>query len=96
MRDPRVHAPDLGPAEGGSSGAALPPDALAIVPAREIVLFPGAVLQLTVGRPGSIAAVQHALRDGQQIGALMQRDPSLPDPGPDDLHRTGTVANVLR
>ncbi len=95
--DRRLHAPDLGSAAGGSAGGVqLPPDALAILPVRETVLFPGALMPLTVGRPASIAAVQHALRDGQQIGVLMQRDPKVAEPGSADLHRTGTVANILR
>ena len=61
--------------------AALPPDALAILPVREAVLFPGAVLPFAVNRQVSIAAVQHAMRDGQQIGVLMQRDPQVAEPG---------------
>ena len=93
-----LRAPDLGSAPGGSGGdgARLPPDALAILPVREAVLFPGAVLPFAVNRQVSIAAVQHAIRDGQQIGVLMQRDPQVEEPGPGDLHRTGTVANILR
>jgi ATP-dependent Lon protease len=94
--DRRLHAPDLGPAPGEGGGPALPADAIAILPVRETVLFPGAILPFTVGRPSSIAAVQHALRDGQQIGVLMQRDGEVPDPAPEGLHRTGTVANILR
>ena len=93
----RVHAPDLGPAAGsGGGGAALPQDALPILPVRDLVLFPGAVVPLTVGRPASVAAVQHAIRDGQQIGVVMQRDPQVAEPLAADLHRTGTVANILR
>jgi ATP-dependent Lon protease len=97
-RDDRgpFRAPDLGPAPGGNGGVGLPPDALAILPVRDAVLFPGAVLPLAVSRQISIAAVQHAMRDGQQIGVLMQRDPEVQDPAPTDLHRVGTVANVLR
>ena len=95
-RDRILHAPDLGPAPGGDGDAKLPQDALAILPVRETVLFPGAVLPLAVNRQVSIAAVQHAMRDGQQIGVLMQRDPQVEEPAPADLHRMGTVANVLR
>ncbi|GAA0574117.1 endopeptidase La [Craurococcus roseus] len=97
-RDRLVRAPDLGPAAGGGNGgdAKLPQDALAILPVRETVLFPGAVLPLAVNRQVSVAAVQHAMREGQQIGVLMQRDPQVQEPSPGDLHRMGTVANILR
>jgi ATP-dependent Lon protease len=102
LHRPRLlRAPDLGSAPGGSGGgggatAALPPDALAILPVRDVVLFPGAVLPLAVARPSSVAAVQYAMRDGQQIGVVMQRDRDAPEPGPAELHRAGTVANILR
>jgi ATP-dependent Lon protease len=95
-RDRLLRAPDLGPAPGGGADAGLPPDALAILPVRESVLFPGAVLPFAVNRQVSVAAVQHAMRHGQQIGVLMQRDPQVQEPAPADLHRTGTVANILR
>ncbi len=94
--DRRLRAPDLGPAAGGEDTPSLPPDALTILPVRDTVLFPGAVLPLTVGRPASILAVQQAMRDGQQIGVVMQRDPEVAEPTAEQLHRTGTVANILR
>ncbi|MBW8270498.1 endopeptidase La [Caldovatus aquaticus] len=96
MNDRRSHAPDLGPAPSEGDKPGLPPDALPILPVRETVLFPGAVMPLVVGRPASIAAVQHALREGQQVGVVMQRDPQVAEPTAEDLHRTGTVANILR
>lgn len=91
-----LRSADLGAAGAGGEAQALPQGALAILPVRDIVLFPGAVLPLMVGRQSSVAAVQHAMRSGQQIGVLMQRDPLLPDPTPADLHRMGTIANILR
>ncbi|HKZ74726.1 MAG TPA: LON peptidase substrate-binding domain-containing protein [Steroidobacteraceae bacterium] len=69
---------------------------LIILPVRNAVLFPGVVLQLAVSRPRSIAAVQEAGRTRRKIGVLKQRDDSVADPGPDDLHRVGTVANIAR
>ena len=45
-----------------SPGVPLPPDGMIILPARNIVLFPGMVAPLTIGRPTSIAAVQQAMR----------------------------------
>jgi ATP-dependent Lon protease len=80
----------------GAAGAALPSDALILVPVRNTVLYPGMVLPISVGRPGSIAAAQQAVREQRQIGILMQRDQGLEDPQPTDLYRVGTVANLVR
>jgi len=81
---------------GPAVKAKLPPDALIIVPVRNIVLFPGLVLPVTIARPRSIAAAQQAVREQLQIGILMQRDAEVADPAPIDLHRVGTVANIVR
>ncbi len=83
--------------EGAASALpALPPDALIIVPVRNTVLFPGLVLPITVGRPKSIAAAQQAVREQRQVGILMQRDAEVADPAAIDMHRIGTVANIVR
>jgi ATP-dependent Lon protease len=74
----------------------LPPDALIIVPVRGMVLFPGHVLPITLGRERSIAAAQQAVREQRQVGILMQRDAARDDPTALDMHRIGTVANVVR
>ena len=74
----------------------LPADALIIVPVRNTVLFPGLVLPITVGRAKSIAAAQQAVRDQRQVGILLQRDAEVADPAPVDMHRMGTVANIVR
>ncbi|MBV9245457.1 MAG: LON peptidase substrate-binding domain-containing protein, partial [Methylobacteriaceae bacterium] len=46
----------------------VPEDALIIVPVRGLVLFPGVVLPVTVGRARSIAAAQQAVRESRQVG----------------------------
>jgi ATP-dependent Lon protease len=74
----------------------LPPDALILLPVRNMVLFPGLVLPITVGRPSSVAAAQQAVREQRQIGILMQRNPDAADPTPTDMHQFGTVANIVR
>ena len=74
----------------------IPADALIMVAVRNTVLFPGMVAPITLGRPQAIAAAQQAVREQRQIGILLQRDPELSEPGPDDLYRVGTVANVIR
>src|SRR2546430_141205 len=89
----------LSSSEPGQSGSTLPPlpaDALIIVPVRNTVLFPGLMLPITLGRPKSIAAAQQAVRDQRQVGILMQRDSELADPTPIDMHRMGTIANIVR
>jgi ATP-dependent Lon protease len=85
--------------EGAGQGKALPPlpsDAMIIIPVRSVVLFPGMVMPVTVGRQRSIAAAQQAVREQRQVGILMQRDPETNDPAPLDMHRMGTIANVVR
>jgi ATP-dependent Lon protease len=79
-----------------SSQVRIPDDALIIVPVRNTVLFPGVVAPITVSRPKSIAAAQQALREQRPIGVVLQRNAEVDDPGPDDLHRIGTVANIVR
>jgi ATP-dependent Lon protease len=81
---------------GSGSLPPLPPDALIIVPVRNTVLFPSLVLPITLGRPKSIAAAQQAVRDQRQVGILLQRTTDVDDPTPIDMHRMGTVANIVR
>src|SRR6476620_6636971 len=79
-----------------ASAPSLPPDALIIVPVRNTVLFPGTVFPLVLAREPSIAAAQQAMREERQVGVLMQRDPGNSEVSATDLHRIGTVANILR
>ena len=88
-----LRSPDVG---GAGTTTELPADELIIVPVRSMVLFPGVVLPVTIARAGSVAAAQAAVREGRPVGFLMQRDPKQDDPAAIDLHRTGTIANVLR
>ncbi|MFZ0609256.1 MAG: LON peptidase substrate-binding domain-containing protein, partial [Xanthobacteraceae bacterium] len=82
---------------GGSSALPpLPPDALIIVPVRNTVLFPGLVLPIALGRRKSAAAAQQAVRDQRQVGILLQRAADVEDPAGIDMHRMGTLANILR
>ncbi|AUW58610.1 endopeptidase La [Sphingobium sp. SCG-1] len=74
----------------------LPQDAIIIVPVRKFVMFPEVVLPLAIGRAASVNAAQAAVREGRPIGVLTQRDAELKDPGALDMHRMGTIANVLR
>ena len=71
-------------------------DMLAIVPVRNMVLFPGLIVPIAIGREGSVAAAQYAVKQERPLGILLQRNPETDSPGPDDLSRVGTVAVVLR
>jgi ATP-dependent Lon protease len=83
-------------APAGSPAPPLPADALIIIPVRNVVLFPGHVVPITIGRPSSISAAQQALRDQRQVGILMQRSPDVADPAPIDMHQFGSIANIVR
>jgi ATP-dependent Lon protease len=72
------------------------PDVLGILPLRGTVIFPQAVTPLAVGRPGSVKLVQEALQGSRILGAVMQRDPSVDDPGAQGLHAMGTVILIHR
>ena len=84
------------PARGEAAPRPLPDDALIVLPVRNMVMFPGAVFPLTVGRERSLAAVQEAVRSERPLGVLLQSKPDAESPGPDDLHWVGTSATVLR
>ena len=83
-------------AASNTQSIAIPSDALIIIPVRNVVLFPSVIAPITIARPKSIAAAQQALREQRPVGILLQRNAEVDDPGPDDLHRVCTVANIVR
>jgi ATP-dependent Lon protease len=73
-----------------------PEDVLIILPVRNLVLFPGVVAPVALGRERSVAGAQEAVKTERKVGFLLQRNPDADDPGPADLYSIGTVASVLR
>jgi ATP-dependent Lon protease len=69
------------------------PEEVPILTVRDTILFPNALLPLTVGRPVSVLLVE-SLGENRLIGVVSQTDPRIDEPGPDDLYRTGTVAMI--
>ncbi|HYU22443.1 MAG TPA: endopeptidase La [Candidatus Dormibacteraeota bacterium] len=70
------------------------PEILPILPVRDTVLFPGAVLPLTVGRESSLALVNALQGEEKMLGVVAQLDPRVEDPAAADLHKVGTLAKV--
>ncbi|MGK3993165.1 endopeptidase La [Sorangium sp. So ce1024] len=76
------------------SGAVAPRSPFPLLPLRTGVLFPGTVLTLPVGRARSVALL-NAVRAGDVIGVIAQRDPKREDPRREDLHDIGTFARIV-
>ncbi len=70
------------------------PELLPILPVRDTVLFPGAMLPLTVGRESSLALVGSLHGEEKLLGVVAQLDPRIEDPAAADLHKVGTLARV--
>ncbi|WP_336986873.1 endopeptidase La [Altererythrobacter aquiaggeris] len=67
-----------------------------LLPLRDIVVFPGMVVPLFVGRDKSVAALESAMQSSKDIFLLSQLDPGCDDPERDDLYDVGVVAQVLQ
>ena len=88
---------DANPQEAESNGVdKLPDNALIIIPVRNMVLFPGMIAPIAIGRKTSIAAAQFAVKTERPIGILMQRSPEVDAPGIHDLTTVGCIASILR
>ena len=72
------------------------PDDLAILPLRNTVLFPGVVIPITAGRDKSIKLLNDANAKGKIIGVVSQIDEDVEEPTSNDVHRIGTVAQIMR
>ena len=72
------------------------PDELSILPLRNNVLFPGVVIPITVGRDKSIKLIQDANKGNKIIGVVSQKNQEIEAPEFVDLHKVGTVAQILR
>jgi ATP-dependent Lon protease len=70
------------------------PQELPILPVRDTVLFPGAVMPLPVGRESSLALLNSLDGPEKLLGVVAQLDPRVETPGGSDLHSVGTLAKV--
>src|SRR5437879_10788282 len=65
-------------------------DELPILTVRDTVIYPGALLPITVGRPASVALVQ-SLGENRTLAVVSQLDPRVDTPTPEDLYPVGTL-----
>lgn len=72
------------------------PEDLAILPLRNMVLFPGVVLPITAGRDKSIHLLKEANELGKPVGVVSQINENTEDPNLEDIHKIGTVAKILK
>jgi ATP-dependent Lon protease len=72
------------------------PNELALLPLRDTILFPHAILPLAVARESSVALVHEAVRERRVIGVVTQRDPAIDDPVESDLFRIGTLTHIRK
>ncbi len=71
-------------------------EAMAVLPLRDIVVFPHMIVPLFVGREKSVRALEAVMKDDKQILLVAQRNASQDDPGADDVYRIGTVSTILQ
>ena len=67
-----------------------------VLPLRDIVVFPHMIVPLFVGREKSVRALEEVMQDDRQILLSSQLDPTVDDPSPEGIYKTGVLANVLQ
>ena len=67
-----------------------------VLPLRDIVVFPGMIAPLFVGREKSVKALEEVMRDDKHILVVTQKNAQDDDPKPEEIYETGTVASVLQ
>src|ERR1700709_1292308 len=69
---------------------------MAVLPLRDIVVFPHMIVPLFVGREKSVRALEAVMKDDKQILLVAQRNATQDDPSVDDIYRLGTVSTILQ
>jgi ATP-dependent Lon protease len=72
------------------------PRVVPILPVRQTVLFPYAILPLSIGRERNVALVKDVMAGDRLLAVFAQRDGKIEDPSPQDLYEIGTLAIVMR
>ena len=72
------------------------PVVLPVLPLRNIVVFPGMIVPLFVGREKSIRALEDVMADDKELLLVTQKDGDQDDPEASEMHQIGTVGSVLQ
>ncbi|MEO7933937.1 MAG: endopeptidase La [Chthoniobacterales bacterium] len=96
VSSPNVRVSSSGAFAAGADDGAPLPDEIPILPLRGVVIFPGAILPLTVSRDSSLKLLDEAMPQSKVIGVITQRDERMNEPTPADLYETGCAVNVLK
>ncbi|HTX19575.1 MAG TPA: endopeptidase La [Bacteroidota bacterium] len=72
------------------------PTILPVLPLRDVVIFPYMIFPVLVGRESSLRAANFALEGDKYIFLSAQQDPSVDEPGADDIHKEGVVAKIIQ
>ena len=67
-----------------------------VLPMRDMIVFPGVVVPLFIGRDKSLAALENAQQNHKQILLIAQVDAEMDTPYTGDLYKVGTLANILQ
>ena len=72
------------------------PTTLPVLPLRDVVMFPYMIFPVLVGRESSLRAANYALENEKYIFLAAQQDPSIDEPGADDIYKEGVVAKIIQ
>ncbi len=87
-KTPRPPASTPAPAAAGET--------MAVLPLRDIVVFPHMIVPLFVGREKSVRALEAVMKDDKQILLVAQKNAAQDDPSAEDIYRVGTVSTILQ
>lgn len=72
------------------------PTTLPVLPLRDVVIFPYMIFPVLVGRESSLRAANFALENDKYIFLAAQQDPSIDEPGADDIYKEGVIAKIIQ
>ena len=71
-------------------------ESIAVLPVRDLVVYPHMAAALVADRPGSVKALDEALQQDKMVLILAQRDPETDRPAPGDLYKYGTLVRIYK